>query len=55
MCPPPPNSLATALMFTGPFERMLIRQSSVALSLKKITAWMSRTVSGKLISPSVSS
>ena len=55
MWPPPPNSLATALMFTAPFERMLMRQSSGPLSLKKITAWMSLTVSGKLISPSVSS
>ena len=53
--PPPPNSFATALMSTSPFDRMLTRQSSRPFSLKNTTAWMSFTVSGRLISPSVSS
>ena len=53
--PPPPNSRAMAFTFTSPFERMLIRQSPGPLSLKKTTASISFTVSGKLMSPSVSS
>jgi hypothetical protein len=53
--PPPPNALATTLMSISPFERMLTRQSSGPFSLKNTTAWISLTVSGRLISPSVSS
>ena len=53
--PPPPNSFATAPMSMSPFERMLTRYSSPSACLKKTTAWISFTVSGRLISPSVSS
>ena len=55
LCPPPPNSRAIAFTFTAPFDRMLTRQSSGPCSLKKTTASISCTVSGKLMSPSVSS
>ena len=53
--PPPPNSVATAPMSTSPFDRMLTRYSSPSACLKNTTAWISFTVSGRLISPSVSS
>ena len=39
----------------SPFDRMLTRQSWSPTSLKNATAWMSFTVSGKLIRPSRSS
>ena len=41
-------------MSTSYFERMLTWMSPSAPSLKKITAWISRAVSGRLINPSVS-
>ena len=44
-----------APMSMSPFERMLTRYSSPSTCLKKTTAWISFTVSGRLISPSVSS
>ena len=53
--PPPPNSFATAPMSMSPFDRMLTRYSSPSICLKKTTAWISFTVSGRLMSPSVSS
>src|SRR5687768_18338322 len=53
--PPPPNSRATALTSTSPFERRLTRQSSAPFSLKNTTASTSCAESGKLTSPSVSS
>ena len=53
--PPPPNSLAIALMSMSPFDRMLTRYCSPSICLKKTTASISFTVSGRLISPSVSS
>ena len=54
--PPPPKRLATAPTSIAPFDRRLTRYSlGASISLKKTTAWISLTVSGRLISPSVSS
>jgi len=55
LCPPPPNSLATAPTSIVPFDRMLTRYSSPSSCLKKTAAWISFTVSGRFTRPSVSS
>ncbi len=55
LVPPPPNSVAMARTSTSPLDRMLIRHSPGPLSLKKTTACISLTVSGRLLRPSVSS